>query len=156
MYSGRRKFPQTPNVNDSSHLEIHQTTITKRGRKRKTGRRKCKRRKKTFQLEKKKENGGSVPILSNEVKPYTVQKILLLLSHLWGGEKRKNTSSLFSLSVHYIDAGTSEHNRVYSSMLLRVQTVREKHISNERERERREHPSSSGIQKRDDEGRRKK
>jgi hypothetical protein len=35
MYSGRRKFPQTPNVNDSSHLEIHQTTITKRGRKRK-------------------------------------------------------------------------------------------------------------------------
>jgi hypothetical protein len=72
--------------------------------------------------------------LSNEVKPYTVQKILLLLSHLWGGEKRKNTSSLFSLSVHYIDAGTSEHNRVYSSMLLRVQTVREKHISNERER----------------------
>jgi hypothetical protein len=100
-------------VNDGSHLEIHQTTITPHDFgnvwKQKTGRRKILKKKRKHSNWEKERKKGVYPILSNEVKPSNSLLLLLIL------KKRKIKVHCSSVRyVYSIDAGTE---RVYSSML---------------------------------------
>ncbi len=158
----RWKFPQNPrlpigpNDNDSSHLKIQKKTKTKRGRKRKkrkrkktkqVGKRKCERKHSNWERKKKEGVYPSCLMKSNLIQFKNLQPPSSPFGEENGGKiKQVHCSLSLSLSVHYIDAG-NEHQRVYSSTLLRVQTVREKHISSSWEKRERErgNPSSHWL-----------